>query len=553
MSTLGTLKKRANQLAPDFIKQAAAPLIRRQLTGNRAFREQYEFLTRAKGMSSDERATWQLDRLRRVLIDAYHHVPYYREVFDGAGLDPSGLRDFSELSVIPLLTKKVLKERFDDLQSPDVDDYYLATTGGSTGEPTKVNLDTRSIYLERAFVYAFWAEQGYDWRASRVATLRGVKFGGKLHRPDPLYNAVLLNPFLLNEGNVSEYVSTIDSFGADFIHGYPSAIQNLCLLMKRTGVLPKRRIRCVFFVSENVEQRHVDLVRDVLGCPARAFYGHSERAVFAEQHGDVVSYDFNPFYGYTEIVPHGDGNIVCTGFLSRRMPLIRYAVDDTATPSEPCVSISGHHDDTVLYGRSGERISQTAVNFHDGTFDGVEAYQLVQSEVGRAECRVRSSSSLSDSDIGAIASALDGKTEGRIAWQVTQNKPFELTQRGKAKTIVQKIGWGGGVIRGHREGDYLVGRNGERLTLSALNFHGSTFDGIGGVQGYQFVQTAPGSAVCRLRCDRILGRGEVRQIADRLARGTGSSVAWDVTQDEPFALSPRGKAKAVCRLFQEES
>ena len=57
MSTLGTLKKRANQLAPDFIKQAAAPLIRRQLTGNRAFREQYEFLTRAKGMSSDERAT----------------------------------------------------------------------------------------------------------------------------------------------------------------------------------------------------------------------------------------------------------------------------------------------------------------------------------------------------------------------------------------------------------------------------------------------------------------------------------------------------------------
>ena len=83
------------------------------------------------------------------------------------------------------------------------------------------------------------------------------------------------------------------------------------------------------------------------------------------------------------------------------------------------------------------------------------------------------------------------------------------------------------MIRGHREGDYLVGRNGERLTLSALNFHGSTFDGIGGVQGYQFV--------------------------DRLARGTGSSVAWDVTQDEPFALSPRGKAKAVCRLFQEES
>lgn len=81
------------------------------------------------------------------------------------------------------------------------------------------------------------------------------------------------------------------------------------------------------------------------------------------------------------------------------------------------------------------------------------------------------------------------------------------------------------MIHGHREGDYLVGRNGERLTFSALNFHGSTFDGIGGVQGFQFVQTAPGSAVCRLRSDRPLRADEMRRIADRLAHGTGVSIA----------------------------
>lgn len=109
------------------------------------------------------------------------------------------------------------------------------------------------------------------------------------------------------------------------------------------------------------------------------------------------------------------------------------------------------------------------------------------------------------------------------------------------------------MIHEHREGDYLVGRNGERLTLSALNFHGSTFDGIGGVQGYQFVQTAPGSAVCRLRSDRPLRVDEMRQIAERLTHGTGASIAWDVTQDEHFPLSPRGKAKTVCRMFQGES
>lgn len=98
-----------------------------------------------------------------------------------------------------------------------------------------------------------------------------------------------------------------------------------------------------------------------------------------------------------------------------------------------------------------------------------------------------------------------------------------------------------------------MGRNGERLTLSTLNYHGSTFDGIGGVEGYQFVQAVPGSAVCRLRSDRTLRADEMRQIADRLAHGTGASITWDLTQDEPFVLPPRGKAKTVCRMFREES
>lgn len=45
----------------------------------------------------------------------------------------------------------------------------------------------------------------------------------------------------------------------------------------------------------------------------------------------------------------------------------------------------------------------------------------------------------------------------------------------------------------------------------------------------------------------------MRQIADRLAHGTGASITWDLTQDEPFVLPPRGKAKTVCRMFREES
>lgn len=435
MGAISVLKK-LNEKMPDSLKRIAAPVIRGKLIGNRVFIEQLSFLKRTKSFSQERVSEWQLQELRSICNFAYLNTVYCKKIFDEAGLNPLHIKYYSDLKKIPLLTRESIANNFNELQAESVDDYYLATTGESTGTPMKVNLDRSSIFKERAFIYSFWENFGYDIRESRLVTLRGVNFGGKIAKANPLYQEVILNPFLLSEKTLDIYLNKIESYKADFIQGYPSAIQTLCVLLKKTGRVLPRKIKCVFLISENIEKRHLDLIEQTIGCSAKAFYGHSERSVFAEQCTDDPSYRFNPFYGFTEIEEHVSGNIVCTGFLNKRMPLIRYALDDCATRAAKGYSILGHRDDSVLVGKNGERITQTALNFHDSAMDVAEAYQLVQTEIGKAECRILSQKKLTTEELQKIKKAFTSKTNTALEWRVVDDVPFERTARGKVKTLV---------------------------------------------------------------------------------------------------------------------
>lgn len=431
------LLKKLNAGLPDPIKIAFAPIIRKKLIDNKIFLDQMEELQNADKLSESELQKMQFEKLKETLIHAYEHTAYYKKLFDNIGFVPQNIVSFSEIEKIPLLTKTDLIEHLEELQADDITDYYKATTGGSSGNTVTVYLDKKSIYREKAFIYHFWSKYGYDYKKSRLATFRGVEFNGKISKINPLYNEILLNPFILTKDNLNQYLLKIKKFKADFIHGYPSAIVNFCRLLKQTGQ-PVPNVKKVFMISENCSDDQRKFIEETLNCEAVGFYGHSERAAFAEEIGR--GYVFQPIYGYTELIDHSDGNIVCTGFINRKTPLIRYSVDDMAEKkSDGSFNIIGHHTDVSLLGLNGERITQTALNFHSDSFHSVAGYQLYQDEIGRAECRLLSEEALSDEQIDRIKKALSEKTASCIDWKVIQVDALELTNRGKCKTIIQKI------------------------------------------------------------------------------------------------------------------
>lgn len=438
MGLIATLKK-LNDNLPDPVKMAFAPVIRKQLVNNKTFLEQYAELENLDSMTEVNKSAYCFNKLKEMLVFAYENTAFYKSCFDRCGFDPYTMESAADMDCIPFITKADVQAHFDEMQASVVTDYYAATTGGSTGKPLHIQLDRASIYCEKAYIYHYWSKAGYNYKTDRVATFRGVEFsGGEYSKLNPLYNEIFLNPFVLNSDNVDEYVSIIEKFGAKFIHGYPSAIAHFCKLVKSTGLVGRLKMQAVFFISENVLPEHFDIVREVLYCESYPFYGHSERSVFAEFNPKDACY--YPNERYCRFETDEDGEIVCTGLVNKRMPLIRYKTDDFAyTKADGGFKIVGHHSSNVLYGKNGEEISLAAINFHSLAFDRVDAYQFEQFEQGRTIMRIVVNKLFADSDMEAVKTALNKKLGDKMDVEVKIVQKIQLTARGKHNMIIQHV------------------------------------------------------------------------------------------------------------------
>lgn len=428
--------KKLNENMPYWMKRPFARMIRNRLIENKIFLKQYELLDQSDGMTEQEINEYQMDELKKVLVHAYRHTVYYRELMDSCGFDPKAVSSLDDLKRLPILTKELLKENYEKLQADDINNFYDVRTGGTTGEPTHVLMEKDAIYREWAFIYHYWSKFGYDYRTSKLATLRGVELHGKLYEINPLYKEIRLNVFKLNRDNVKEYIKRIDSFGADFIYGYPSAVYNLCRLAKEAGIKLERRFKAALLISENLYEFQENEIKEILACPIAMFYGHSERAVYAEKYDR--GYIFQHLYGITEI--SDDGHPIVTGFINGKTPLIRYEVDDSVRMiSEKNCMIHGHWDSDILEGKNGEQISAAAINFHDKTFEEIERYQFIQSEAGSCVLNlVPAASDISSTKIAEIEKSVGAKFGSAISCKVCIVDEIEMTARGKYQIVVKK-------------------------------------------------------------------------------------------------------------------
>lgn len=432
--------KKMNEKMPYWVKQPFADVIRNQLICNHEFKDTYHLLVQSDSMSDEEKKEYQLHKLKAVLRHAYDHTVYYHQLFEEYGLNPGTFECVEDLQKLPILTKDILKSRLDDLMADDIDDFYMVTTGGSSGEPTKLQMEKNAIYCEWAFIYHYWSKFGYDFNSSKLATFRGVDTGTRICEINPLYSEIRLNPFMMNSKNIGLYNQKIDKYGADFIYGYPSSVYNYCRLTHIANLDMKGKYRAALLISENLYPFQEKLIREVLGCPIVMFYGHSERAVFAEKYN--AGCIFNPMYGIIEI----DSNTepIVKGFINGKVPLVRYAVDDQVEyVDKEYYEIVGHHTAEVLIGSNGEQVSMAAVNFHDNTFDNTTGYQFVQSEIGKCIIRVTADSVLSDSKLKLISDRVQNKLGKDYSCDAKQVPELEKTPRGKYQMLIQKIASGG--------------------------------------------------------------------------------------------------------------
>jgi phenylacetate-CoA ligase len=108
---------------------------------------------REQWLSPEELARLRAARLSR-LAEAANRTPYYRGMFQAAGLTPADLSDERALTRLPTLEKAALHASgHDQLLAEPAGRLFAVTTSGSTGQPLKVLRSAR----DQAEISGLWA------------------------------------------------------------------------------------------------------------------------------------------------------------------------------------------------------------------------------------------------------------------------------------------------------------------------------------------------------------------------------------------------------------
>jgi phenylacetate-CoA ligase len=449
--------KKLYSKSPDFVKQSVR-LIPFRFRMGQAFRETLRFLEESDRWSTEQHRAYQERRLAKLLRLAISHVPYYTRYRRLLSKSP-----FEILREIEPITKKQMQQNLDKFLLPEHmrSDCHVTYTGGSSGFPLKMYLNDDAVEIEWAFMIAQWMRIGYRPGDKRAA-FRGVEFKESRRTSvlmNPVYNEVMFSPFDLTDHTLSEYVKTIRKWKPKYLRGYPSALIVLARYVDQNGIDDLPEIKALLCGSEGYTDEQREYLERVFRTRFYSWYGMTEKVVLAGECEESSAYHCFPQYGIVELRDSNGnvssdigtaGEVIGTGFLNRVMPFIRYRLEDYASIiGDRCArcgrlhtllsKVSGHRVQDVIIGKSGSRISMTAINMHDDTFSSVRQLQFDQKEKGEVTLYLRVGSDFDDENRNLILRSLSRKTGNDITYDIQVVDRIKGTDMGKGVYLRQRI------------------------------------------------------------------------------------------------------------------
>jgi phenylacetate-CoA ligase len=420
------------------------------------YRSTLRFLLESDRWPAEALAAHQDERLGALLEGAIRRVPAYERYRPLLGRPVRHI--FKDIEPVSKQDIQADPGRYLDPTMP-ASALYETSTGGTSGQPLRILLDKRGFQIEWAFMVAQWMRAGYR-PGMRKATFRGVSFpGGQLWQENPVYDELQFSPFTMSEANLPRYAARLAAYAPDFLYGYPSALSLLARYYEAHPVPSPPPVRALLCGSENVREGQREYLERVFKARFYSWYGMSEKVILAGECESSPLYHAFPQYGITEVLdgrgelsdaPGAEGELVGTGFVNTAMPFIRYRLGDHARiEGLGCARcgrahlllgpVRGRWVQEMVVGRTGAKISLTALNMHGKVFEGVRRFQFHQKVPGRVTLRLVAAASFGEADVARIQDALVKKTGDEVAWSVETVTDLSLSPRGKGVFLVQEI------------------------------------------------------------------------------------------------------------------
>ncbi len=396
-------------------------------------------------------------KVRRLIGYVAQHVPYYKELFARERLDPREIRGVADLPKIPVLTREILRERFEDLKSDEFEKHapVLGQSGGSTGERRRFWLSRRCMDLEFAAARRHYDAAGYragDRCAALYFPLEGA-LSDRLYFDEWRHRMRSFNTRVLNRRNLEQFVTAAVAFRAEVLWAYPSHLELFVHYVEETGD-DRFRPRVVVTNAEVFYEHQREHARRVLGCDVFDWYGlgeHVAAAAECEHHGyhipeEIVAVEI--IAGGREAAEGEPGEIVGTCLENLAQPLIRYRTGDFAIRRhDRCGCGRAHAMLREIGGRTQDIISTPEGGwkaFRHGLFGtelvpGLRAVQIEQLEMQRFVVRAAAPQGLDEAARSLLARRLIEAIGFEAAVEIVLVDDIPRTERGKRRLVISRV------------------------------------------------------------------------------------------------------------------
>jgi phenylacetate-CoA ligase len=363
-----------------------------------------------------------VERLRRLLVHAQAHVPYYHDLFKRASIGPTDIRTLSDLLAVPLTTKADLRRDFPTRTTADnlpESRRRKMMTSGSTGLPFEFYWDHASadgllgaylFSLEWAGV-AIWdtqvaiASPSYFYENIAGAT-RLRRFARRLLLGE---DTVSLSAVDLTASKFRTLVPHLSQRGRYFMRSYPSAMAHLAAQLMTEGIELPKPPEVVILYAETLTETNRASISRAFQCRVINYYSSWEVPQMAQTcpdnpevlHVNCERVILRVVREDGTLTPPGEtGRVVVTDLSNYVMPFINYAIGDYAVAATACPCGRGFPALTTLEGRDtevlrtpgGKRINGGVLGqflaFVIGGIPSIWEYQAVQNALDEVTLRV---------------------------------------------------------------------------------------------------------------------------------------------------------------------
>lgn len=325
-------------------------------------------------------------KLKSLVQTAYHHVGYYRRLFDECGLSPARINSIEDLPRIPITTKADLQAH---PESEIINKAYASEklsserSSGSTGQPFRVYYDPayqsiRNLLFLRGLIAA-----GY--RPGHKMQL--VTDAGKKDKPLLRwhYSSILDSP--------EHLLAELNRTRPDILYGCKTPLVRLAEHIRNSRAeahTPKR----IFSTAELLNPESRSLLEKVFSARVFDFYGSTEMGLVGWECGAGNGYHLSADSVIVEFLPvpgnSGLSRLVMTNLDLNAMPLIRYESGDLglAGPAERCrcgrwlpklQRVEGRQNDCLRL-KDGRTVSPFQLTCTVEKIPGIRKYQVIQTD-----------------------------------------------------------------------------------------------------------------------------------------------------------------------------